>query len=163
MSGGILPIHVNMLEFLRTGDFGGIRLGMTRQEVREILGEPPNWSITRKRKRSEMAAVWKYGSIEIYFEDASGKVHMIFSDDFPLMGSETLQLDSWILREGLLLEDARLELDKGNLKYQVAEESLIGATRLDFESGVRLRFHPPDEPINGNAAQELTAIVYSID
>lgn len=138
-----MTIYVQMLDFLRSANLGGIKLGMNRQELRELLGDPPDWSVTPRRKRAEIAAIWKYGSIEFYFADWTDILYMIFSDQFPFEGCETLHLDPWELKEALPLEGALQLLDGAHLKYHFVKDANLGATYVSLESGVRLSFHPP--------------------
>ena len=48
-----------------TGDFGGVHLGMTHEEVRTILGEPNDMGGTSRKYR--IPCIWKYGDIELFF------------------------------------------------------------------------------------------------
>jgi hypothetical protein len=45
---------------------GRIRLGMTKAEVRDVLGPPDNWGNTSRRYREP--SIWKYGDVEFWFE-----------------------------------------------------------------------------------------------
>lgn len=56
-------ISVDLVEFLRSGNFGGLRLGMTGQEVRTLLGEPEDTSV------SNHPLIWKYGRFQIAFDE----------------------------------------------------------------------------------------------
>ncbi len=147
-----------MLDFIQSADFGGIKLGMTRHQIQHLLGDPPNWSVTRRRKRLEIATIWRYGSIEFYFADHTDLLDMIFSDHFPLEGSPTLTLDPWILRESLLLDDTLPLLDQANLRYQLTTDTRLGMTNLIFESGVALSYNPPTHrPPYEDGPLELTS------
>lgn len=48
-----------------TGDFGGIRLGMTREEIRDRLGDPDDMGGTLRKYRTP--SIWKYGEVELFF------------------------------------------------------------------------------------------------
>ena len=154
-----MVIEVELLTFLRTGDFGGIRVGMTRKEVLDLLGTPPEWLVTRRRKRFEVSGIWKYGSIELHLGDYGGPLRMIFTDHFPLEGCETLKIiDPWLLRGGLLLDHAVTLVTAVNLKYEISISSHTGATELTFESGVVISFTPVEQhPRRKNNPLELTA------
>jgi hypothetical protein len=144
-----------MLDFLRTANFGGITLGITREQVRQWLGEPPDWSVTRRRKRPEIAEIWRYGSIEFYFADWTDILRMIFSDHFPLKGTTTLELDPWILNQSRSLQDTLSLLAQANMQYQLTTDSRRGLTILTFKSGVSLNFNPS----HSNDRLELTSWV----
>lgn len=153
-----LAIEVELVTFLRTGDFGGIRLGMSRQEILDLIGTPPDWMVTRRRKRFEVSGIWKYGSIEFHLEDYGGPLWMIFTDHFPLEGSETLNIvDPWLLRGGLDLAHAITLLTSANLRYQLTTDAQTGETRLTFESGVVVSFTPVElHPRQKNRSLQLT-------
>lgn len=65
-------------EYQRTGKLGAIRLGMMREDVRPLLGEPDD---TAKgwRKRPLMG-IWKYGDVEFHF-GLEGELYLIFIDE----------------------------------------------------------------------------------
>jgi hypothetical protein len=156
-----LAIQVELLEFLRTGDFGGITLGMTRQQIIDLLGIPPNWMITKRRKRFEISPIWRYGSMEFYFAENSGAFHMIFTDHFPLEGSETLSIiDPWLLRGGLTFDEALTLLIPTGLPYQIAPELHTGVTYLTFASGVKISFeaNEPNRPLRLSSFSLMTRV-----
>src|SRR5215207_8459910 len=107
---------------------------MTRQQVTDLLGTPPDWMVTGHKKGFQTSPIWKYGSIELYFVLASHLLYMIFSDHFPLEGCETLHLESWHLRQYLPYEEALKLLESANLKYQMSNEPHTGGTHLTFDS-----------------------------
>lgn len=86
-------IAVSMLDFLRTGEFGPLKLGTSRTELQGCLGNPENWGPYQKAQQH--AAVWKYGDIEFYFDD-SGTLWIIFSDHVEVLnGGKAIDLDPW--------------------------------------------------------------------
>jgi hypothetical protein len=152
-----LTIQVNMLDFLRTADFGDVKLGMNREEIYHLLGEPPDWSITRRRKYPHDAAIWRYGSIEFYFADIDDTLNMIYSDHFPVEDSANLILGAWILRPELPLDEALIPLRRVNLTFRQIIDSKIECTSLLFQSGVHLTFETTDDRIsNDNRPLVLT-------
>lgn len=56
-------ISVNLVTFLKTGIFGGLRLGMTGQKVRALIGEPEMMSV------SGFPRIWKYGRLEVALDE----------------------------------------------------------------------------------------------
>ncbi|GEM_PF-6002990 len=70
---------VSIEEFIKTGQFGEIKLGLTRHEVIEILGDPSNWG---GHKYFMQAGIWVYGLFEFHFEakKTDSNLHMIFTD-----------------------------------------------------------------------------------
>ena len=73
-------MKVSMREFLRSGAFGPLKIGASREQVGAPLGGPDNWSIPSRRQR--LPAVWKYGVVEFHFDAATDAVALIHADDF---------------------------------------------------------------------------------
>jgi hypothetical protein len=55
-----------------------VGLGSTREELRQLLGEPTDMSVPTRRKREP--SIWKYGDIEYHFGD-DGRVFLIYTED----------------------------------------------------------------------------------
>jgi hypothetical protein len=55
-----------------------VGLGVTRDELRRLLGEPTDTSIPTRSQRRPM--IWKYGEIEYHFGD-DGRVWLIYTED----------------------------------------------------------------------------------
>jgi hypothetical protein len=53
-------------------DQGKIRLGMTKAEVRELLGPPDDWGGTSRRYREP--SIWRYGDTEFWFATARHRI-----------------------------------------------------------------------------------------
>jgi len=53
-------------------------LGATRDELRQLLGEPTDVSTTTRRQRQPI--IWRYGEIEYHFGD-DGRVWQIYTED----------------------------------------------------------------------------------
>lgn len=58
-------MRVSLERFLRTGNLGDLTPGMSREQVRSLLGEPDAMGGTSRKYRRP--CVWLYGSIELYF------------------------------------------------------------------------------------------------
>jgi len=52
--------------------------GLTREQVRERLGEPNDVGLTSRRYKTPR--LWLYGTVEVYF-GKDGLVDLIFDDD----------------------------------------------------------------------------------
>ncbi len=53
-------------------------LGATREELRQLLGEPTRVGSCSRSQRQPM--VWKYGDIEYHFGD-DGRVWLVYTED----------------------------------------------------------------------------------
>ena len=109
-------VAVSMLEFLRTGEFGPIKLGISRAELRGCLDGPEDWEPYPKAKQH--AAVWKYGDIEFYFDD-DNILWMIFSDHVKtLNGGSAIDLDPWVISSSLTVKQALRDLEDASIPFE---------------------------------------------
>lgn len=70
-----MKTEIRILDFIKTGKFGSIQLGMTDKEVINILGQPEN------EGGSEDAFFFSYGWWEIHFlRDNQNKAFLIHND-----------------------------------------------------------------------------------
>lgn len=70
--------------FSRTGDICPLRLGMTRDELKAVLGEPDDVGVTSQRWRTP--AIFKYAELEFHFGlGPHGLLELIYQerDDIP--------------------------------------------------------------------------------
>ena len=134
-------LTVSFLEWLRTGRFGPIHLGMSRTEVEGALGPPPVTGGTSRRRRTP--TLWKYGDVELHFgQTREDPLDMLFLEGFSVpSGGQTLTLDPWTLRGGMGLEEAIRQLQATALSF---EQRTNPADRDYLEvclaSGVKLGF-----------------------
>ncbi len=106
-------IEISLLEFAKTGKIGPIYLGLSRNKVHSILGDPPLWGT---QDRMNIATIWRYEDIEIYFID--DVVDMIFSDHEDLNnGGVCINIDPWIISRGLDRLEFESELTAQGLSY----------------------------------------------
>jgi hypothetical protein len=62
--------EINLLQFFKTGDFGPVKLGMTRAEVENLLGKPDSYYTPDNADDSNnyaTARIWEYGGVELCF------------------------------------------------------------------------------------------------
>jgi hypothetical protein len=59
-------VQLSLVQFLRTGNLGPIRLGMTAVEVEAVLGKPDATGNTSRKHR--WPSVWRYGDVEFGFD-----------------------------------------------------------------------------------------------
>ena len=119
-------VEASLLEFARTGQFGPLRCGTSREELLAALGAPPLWGTEQDR---EIASIWRYGNVEFYFDE--DRVWMIFSDHEDLSdGGETLRVNRWIVRRGLPRLDFETQLTKEAIEFNVVAPSYDPHQRL---------------------------------
>ena len=65
--------------FRVTGDICPVRLGMTRDELKAVLGEPDDVSTTSRKHRTP--GILMYNNVEFHFESgAAGKLWLIYRE-----------------------------------------------------------------------------------
>jgi hypothetical protein len=109
---------------------------MSRGEVRDALGPPTDWLAG---KRVERSPLWKYGDVELYFDDAH-KLRRIHFDWFEVpTGGPTLELHPWVIRRGLPLPELEAALRAEDIPYDSARDKYnpecvraVTAARVDF-------------------------------
>lgn len=89
-------VNVSIKDFIQSGQFGPIELGISRDSLRTLLGYPDDYGVYPKSV--DVASIWRYGDIEFYFDNAN-ILHMIFADNFDTPhGGEKILLDPWVTR-----------------------------------------------------------------
>ncbi len=63
-------------QFSQTGNISPLALGMSRQRLAELFGEPDDHTAGASVQRSP---IWKYGSLEFHFDD-DGSLNLIYMD-----------------------------------------------------------------------------------
>ncbi|SNR14480.1 hypothetical protein [Tenacibaculum jejuense] len=71
-----IKINVNILEFIKTGKFGFLKLGEEKDEIINQKFPPEDWL---NNETIESSKIWRYGNIELHFNDGN-KLSGIFSD-----------------------------------------------------------------------------------
>jgi hypothetical protein len=69
----LIGVAYTLTQFATTGRLGALQIGMLESEVRRLLGDPDDVSLTRPQ-------IWKYGQLEVTFtsdpvEDAATLAH----------------------------------------------------------------------------------------
>ncbi len=129
-----------MQDFLRSGEFGPIRLGISRDQLRGHLGNPEDWGPFPKSERR--ATIWKFGDIEFHFHFKEDALVGIFADGVEkLRGGGAINLDPWVFNGGVLVEQVLESLAEANIPYQRIHQDLDDNTeRFQVGGGVELLF-----------------------
>ena len=131
-------MKASLQEFVESGVLGTLQVGASRAAVEESLGKPRSWEDRARGYRK--ADIWKYGDIELYFQD--DVLWMIFADDFEVpVGGDAIELDAWIISASLSQAQAEQHLASQNIRYR--KEALPygqNGVRLVAGSGTTLAF-----------------------
>lgn len=140
-------ITVRLRDFLREGRLGEVDLEMSRAQVEERLGKPPN--LQRGTSWFESIATWRYGDIELYFGWPSEKLESIFLREFTVpRGGGKVRLEPWIISARLGCARAREHLETAGIACHEQDWPLqFNGVRLTTQAGVVLEFwnRNPDE------------------
>lgn len=136
-------ITVSMLDFLRTGQFGPVHLGISRDQLRDYLGEPEAWSLGSSRhptRTPARAAVWKYGDVEFHFN--GNTLVLIFADHVRILkGGEAIDLNPWVLSGKATVKQVLSDLEAAQISCQRIDWKFDSTTeRFRFGAGVELLF-----------------------
>ena len=139
-------IFVSMREFLRTGQFGPVRLGDSMDVVRSFFGDPSAVGGTSRRRRTPR--IWKYGGIEFHLTDDAKRVAMIFCDTFERLNlGSTVQFDCWFFEGHPSVEAVERELSMAGIAFSRHDTPYEPATfLLRLDSGVELMFCKISDP-----------------
>ena len=137
-----MSMKASLKTFIESGVLGSLQVGMSRASVEQSLGAPPSWEDRARGYRK--ADIWKYGDIELYFQDDA--LWMIFADDFQVPdGGKSIELDAWIISADLTQAQAEECLALEGIRYRA--EALPynqNGVRLIAASGVVLAFAGED-------------------
>jgi tetratricopeptide (TPR) repeat protein len=135
-------IEVSLKDFIQTGQLGPIRLGMTRQEIYDLLGEPDGWTGTYPSLTDATFTpigprgfpLWAYGPIEFYFGEVEQRLYTIYTDHLEWIGKrgKAIKLDGWLFEELSNINHVRDALRDMGISYkEVDHHSLFGQLVLE--------------------------------
>ena len=138
-------MEIDILDFIKTGKFGVLKLGDSKQEIINQGFPPEDWL---NGETKESSRIWRYGNIELHFDnlnDLSG----IFTDYVSHIDcGESISISNWwILRNGKTIPDLLStikELNRLNLDYTKTTFDL-GYIELTLSNKVYFLFDHPDE------------------
>jgi hypothetical protein len=141
--------RVNLKDVLRTLELGRIHLLQRSDDVVAILGKPD--CVGGASRKHCWPAIWKYGDIELLFDYRTREIEMILinfwdSTTYP-SGGAAIQLDPWIIKGGLGLDELIPQLDKEGIDYCEVEPPNPGTRHLLVSSAITMIFNndPSDE------------------
>lgn len=142
-----IKMNIDILDFVKTGTFGFVKLGESKSEIISQGFPPENWLNGETRESSK---IWRYGNIELHFNngnDLSG----IFTDyvsDIDCGKSISIS-NWWILPNGKKkpnVFNTIKELKKLSIDF-TKEYFIPGYIEIRLSNGVYFSFdHPEDNP-----------------
>jgi hypothetical protein len=146
-------IRTSILDLAASGDLGSLCHDLSHDELRMLLGSPSDWGTQATQERAD---IWRYGDIEFHF--INRKVYLIFSDHGDMtLTNGSLQIDPWILRRGLALEDFESALAEASIPYETVVHDFDPTQRIVTTiSGARFTFtDDPDDDFSGLTAWSI--------
>ena len=137
---------IDLKNFIVTGKFGGITLGMNKDLVKKILGMPGLFGTNTSKKALTLknAAIWLYGNIEFYFRKDDQSLEMIYLDYLDeISGGKAFKVKTWIFGKKKIFtaEEMRNKLKSENINFK-EELKTYGQScyqiAFHFSSGVQL-------------------------
>ena len=105
-----------LIDFVRTGELGVVRFGLTKDEVRELLGEPEGVGPATKGWW-----IWMYGSLEVSFLDGVATMIAVSLWDAPVTFPSPLAVELGPFTPGARLADVRDALDEAGIASTLDE------------------------------------------
>ena len=131
-------LKIDMLKFLRSGEFAGVGSGLSCAQIVAIFG-PADASF-----KSAGAEILRYGAFEFHF--FQDEIFMIFSDhfrseplDFGGGRAGQIEIEPWIFSGapiGLAAVKSALNRERIEYRERASDEGL----KLDLNSGITLAF-----------------------
>lgn len=139
------PIHIDLLEFFKTGKFDCLKLGQTKDWIIKNFPDPDE-----VYRNSYASPIWFYGNVELHFHDDE-TLFLIYSDYIETLdGGPSLHLNKWILSEPekLTLEYVihylNLERVNFNVVHKTLSQGFVSASIEIISSNVLLGFLPTE-------------------
>ena len=155
----MIQVKIDFRDFLKTGQFGPVQLGMTQDEVRQLLGNPQDWGGQFPWKTNELGQnatsddsypIWKYDEMEFHFGDQERRLWLIWCDHLDLLKSDgkVFQLFRWVF-ETVPLSREKLEqgLTSEGIDYTVKDLKYHG--QLMLASGVEISYEYDSAIVSG--------------
>lgn len=144
------PIHtLSLRQFLTTGEWAPVKIGMTIPAVAELLGEP---DCQTDFGTGTIGTLYDWN--EFFFDDQTQQLMAIQNDHlFPLPDSygpflfqnDHFSMDAWFLAEQTSWTRGQITEKLTALGITFTVQPLWGYTVLAFESGAYFDFHSSEE------------------
>lgn len=151
-------MKISIEEFLRTGKFGPVALGESKDQVLSMLGKPDS-----DNDLGETGSILLYSWYEFFFNNEC-RLHSIQNDNYEpndkssySFKNSTFEIVPWFLNEttNQSIADVSKILDNQGLEYDVID--YYGRDAIKLKSGVVVDF---DEEENESGIKALIGIRY---
>src|SRR5262245_24975746 len=160
----MLMMPASLKDLLMTGQLGSIGLGTPRSLVAELLGPPDDYSVNSHNHQQKQLppTTWKYGDIELHFDDMTDQVYLIFLERFTIpQGGPKLRLDPWIIQPTLTVDTLQHALKQEYIPAEQCRKSYDDPETLRLRVGVGVDFLFTTQQTAYGPPVGLTVISYS--
>ncbi|MFT5917834.1 MAG: hypothetical protein ACJAWV_004458 [Flammeovirgaceae bacterium] len=154
-----IKVEVDFLEFIKTGVFGFLKLGETKEEIENQGLLPENWLNGESKDESR---ILRYGNIEFHFENKNN-LSEIYTDYLSnIDGGKSISISNWWIISNDKVSPSLLstigELNSLNLDYTKITYS-VGYIDIELPNGVYFSFDCPEEkPYENQNCWTMTTI-----
>lgn len=148
-------MKVNLLNFFKNGDFGGVRIGFYRNEVEKLLGKPDVavWGPYKSSDNYNEAGLWYYAGVQLVF-GVEEEENILYDIGFRLgylhpdcpyrdLSNESTVFDYWVL-------DPQRPLNIDDLIFALKNESIpfvdTGLESCIFDETIKMFRTIPYQP-----------------
>lgn len=158
-------ISVNIKQFILTGKFGCINIGMTREQIIKLIGTP-DWYGIGDDESCMTCDMWIYGNIELYFNyniPGKDKLGMLFIKNLNnIDGGNIFEFDYWFFKQE---EDNEIEFDTILMNFNNKDYKIVleydDQKSVIFSSGVTIGFNTNDEKKDGKFYSSVIYLHYN--
>jgi hypothetical protein len=133
----------SLKDLLMIGQLGSIGLGTPRSLAAELLGPPDDYSMNSQNRQQKQLPpmTWKYGDIELHFDDMTDQVYLIFLERFTIpQGGPKLCLDPWIIQHTVTVDTLQHALAQAHIPAQQCQKPYDDPETLRLRAGAGVDF-----------------------
>ncbi len=151
-------MKISIEEFIKTGKFGSLELGVSKEMALSILGEPDS-----DTDLGETGSILLYAWYEFFF-NRENKLHSIQNDNYDpkdeasySFKNEKIEIDPWFLNavDNQTIEEISDILNQKSIEFEIID--YYGRDAIRLESGVVIDF---DEEENEFGIKILIGVRY---
>lgn len=133
-------MNISLMHFLQTGTLGQLQLGLSAQEVVDILGPPDSGDITFQDEKT--GSYWQYGNFMLSFGNEINQLEGLASIEWiPELGEPRLtpscNIEDWAITADMTPSEVKSYLREAGLKFHYRSSKSRGYLNLRKPDGQR--------------------------
>jgi hypothetical protein len=130
---------VSLETFVRASRFGAVELGMSREQLQDLIGPPEALGCSSRKHRRPRC--WRYGDVELHFATGQGTLWLIYLENFSIpRGAGGLSIEPWIIRGGMPRPTLEGRLEAEDIPFEPMVSAAENTSALRVGAGVELLF-----------------------